>query len=217
MCAVSKVCHKRYSFDRYAFIAELTKVCHKWHTFDMTYYDRIYEQAVDNNGLITATEARALGVPNADLVKIARRGKLIRAGHGVYRLTHYVPTELDRYAEAAALVGSDAYIYGESVLAMFDLALVNPRKVKIATPARLRKKLPSYIAVVPAKAGTEVTRYSGVPSQSVADAFRTSQTTVMTERLLPAIEDARIQGLVSEKEAKELTKEIKGARKNTTK
>jgi len=183
----------------------------------MAYYDDIYEDAVDNNGLITTARARALGVPKDDLIKMARRGKLIRVGYGVYRLTHYVPTELDRYAEAAALVGKDAYIYGESVLAMFDLALVNPRKVKIATPARVRKKLPPYVAVVPAKAGTEVTRYDGVPSQSVADAFRTCRTTVMTERLLPAIEDARIQGLVSENEAKELTKEIKGARKNTTK
>ncbi|MGV8083717.1 MAG: type IV toxin-antitoxin system AbiEi family antitoxin domain-containing protein [Coriobacteriia bacterium] len=180
----------------------------------MTYYDRVYERAVDNYGLITTAEARTLGVPSIDLVKMARRGKLYRVGHGVYRLTRYVPTEFDKYAEAVTLVGEGSYVYGESVLAMFDLAFVNPRRITVATPARVRKALPTYIEVVSAKADTEVTQYEGVPSQSVADAFRTSRRTVMTERLLPAVEDARRQGLVSEREAKELKKEIKGGRKN---
>jgi len=181
----------------------------------MTYYDEIYDEAVDSNGLITTARARTMGISKDDLTKMARRGKLYHVGHGVYRLTHYVPTVLDKYAEAVAIVGDGAFIYGESVLAMFDLALVNPRKVTIATPARVRKKLPPYIKIVPAKGDIEVMQYEGVPSQSVADAFRTCKTTVMTERLLPAVEDARLKGLVTESEVKALMREINSARKKT--
>jgi len=180
----------------------------------MTYFDAIYDQAADNYGLITSAEARVLGVPNIDLVKMARRGKLNRVGHGVYRLARYSPTVFNKYAEAVALVGRGAYVYGESVLAMHDLALVNPMMITIATPARLRKKLPPYIAAVPADSRTEVTQYECVPSQSVADAIRTCRPIVMSERLLPAIEEARRQGLVSESEAKALKRELRNGRRN---
>ena len=179
----------------------------------MTYYDEIYEHAADNFGLITASEARAIGVSNVDLVKIAGRGKLRRVVYGVYRLTHYVPTDFDQYAEAVAIVGTGSFIFGQSVLAMFGLAFVNPRTIAVATSARVRKKLPPYIKIVPAKGDIEVTKYDGIPIQSVADAFRTCRTTVMTERLLPAIEEARRQALVTEREAKALTKEIKRCKK----
>jgi predicted transcriptional regulator of viral defense system len=140
---------------------------------------------------------------------MARRGKFNRVGHGVYRLAQYFPTEFDKYAEAVTLVGDGAYIYGESVLAMFDLALVNPSKITVATPARIRKTLPPYIVIVSDSADAEVTVYEGIPSQSVADAIRICRKSVMPERLLPAIEDVRRQGLISEEEAKRLKREIK--------
>ncbi|MDR1014351.1 MAG: type IV toxin-antitoxin system AbiEi family antitoxin domain-containing protein [Coriobacteriales bacterium] len=181
----------------------------------MTYFDDIYDQAADNYGFITTAEARALGVPGIEVVKMAQRGKLDRVGYGVYRLNRYYPTEFDAYAQAVALVGDGAYIYGESVLAMLNLALVNPSKITVATPARVRKTLPAHIKVVAAKPETKVTRYECIPSQTVADAIRTCKKTIMAERLLPAIENARLRGLVGEREATELKKEIRNAHKAT--
>jgi predicted transcriptional regulator of viral defense system len=128
-------------------------------------------------------------------------------------LNRYYPTEFDAYAQAVALVGNASYLYGESVLGMFNLAFVNPSRIMVATPARVRKALPKHIKIISAKPDTKVTRYECIPSQTVADAIRACKKTVMTERLLPAIENARLQGLVSEREAKELTKEMKNARK----
>jgi hypothetical protein len=98
---------------------------------------------------------------------------------------------------------------------MFNLALVNPTEITVATSARVRKNLPDYIRVIAANPNTEVTRYEGIPAQTVADAIRDCRGIVMTERLLPAVEDARLQGLVSEQEAKKLRKEIKSAHKET--
>ncbi|MCL1798052.1 MAG: type IV toxin-antitoxin system AbiEi family antitoxin domain-containing protein [Eggerthellaceae bacterium] len=181
----------------------------------MTYFDVIYDQAADNYGLITAAQARSFGVPNINLVKMARRGSLRRVGHGIYRLARHVPTPFDKYAEAVTLLGEGSYIYAQSVLAMFDLALVNPKTIIVATQTRIRKKLPPYITAVPALAGTEVTQYEGIPSQSVADAIRTCQAIVMTERLLPAIEEARARGLITDGEAKALRREMKLGRKTT--
>lgn len=55
----------------------------------------------------------------------------------------YTPTKLDPYAEAVTLVGNESFLLGETVLAMHDFALVNPRQLLIGTPRRTRKALPS--------------------------------------------------------------------------
>jgi hypothetical protein len=168
----------------------------------MSYYDDIYECAADNYGLITSFNARDIGIPNVELVKLAHRGRLIRIGHGVYRVAHYIPTPLDKYAEAVALVGRDAYVFGESVLSMHGLALVNPSVMSIATTKMVRKKLPMYIrCVLRNEDADRIVRYEGIPAQSVLDSILMCKTTLMKERLEDAIIEARKQGLISEGES----------------
>ena len=93
----------------------------------MKHWDEIYDVAAGNYGIITTRQAKALCV-NADveLPRWMKNGRLISVGRGVYKLVHHTPTPYDQYAEAVALVGDDAFLYGESVLAINDLALVNP-------------------------------------------------------------------------------------------
>ena len=102
----------------------------------MTAYEKIYEQAADNYGYITTREASELGVPKSEMSALAKRNRLVHKGYGVYRLaTHYQPTEFDGYAEAVLLGGDGAIVWGESVLAMHDLALVNPPAIEVAMVA----------------------------------------------------------------------------------
>ena len=123
-------------------IISLAKVYRYWYTFVMSYYETIYEYAADNYGLITSGKARDLGVSNMKLVKLSHRGRLIRIGHGVYRIVHYIPTLLDKYAEAVAIVGEDAHIFGESVLAIHGLEFVNPAAIFVATKKEQGKICP---------------------------------------------------------------------------
>ena len=180
----------------------VAKVYRYWYTFVIMNYNTIYEHAADNFGLITSSEARTLGIPNVELVKLAHRGRLQRLGHGVYRIIHYIPTEYDKYAEAIALVGGGAAIYGESVLAMHGLALVNPPVIHVVVRSRVRKKLPPYINIIYLKEDFNRVVYEGIPSQSVLDAILACRYTVMTDRLIEAVSEAERQGLISETEAK---------------
>ena len=115
----------------------------------MTHWDSIYEAAIDNYGLITTAQAVALGVKPAELPRWVKTGRLIRRGHGVYRLAKYTPSDYDYYAEALAFTGDKSSIFGESVLAMQNLALVNPPKIYVAVGDRLRKQLPNWVQVLP--------------------------------------------------------------------
>jgi predicted transcriptional regulator of viral defense system len=181
----------------------------------MTYYDDIFEYAADHYGLITSADARDMGIPVVELGKLCSRGRLERVGHGVYRVRHYSPTLLDGYADAVALVGRDAYLFGESVLAMHNLAPTNPATIKVATPRAVRKALPKYIVVVVDEGNEPTTQYEGIASQTVVEAIRACIPTMMADRLLEAAREARRQGLINEKEAVKLTKEIKNAKGTT--
>ena len=174
----------------------------------MSYYEQIYEYAADNYGLVTSAIAKALDIPTVELVKLSHRGRLLRIGHGVYRIAHYIPTPLDKYAEAVAIVGQGAYIFGESVLAMYGFALVNPAAILVAMAKRTRKTIPKYIKVVYVKDKEHVISHEGIPSQGIVSAILACKGSVMTNRLKDAVDEAGKQGLITQKEAEYVRKRL---------
>lgn len=165
----------------------------------MSHFDDIYEVAADNYGLVTSAQARDLGVTKPELSRWVANGRLERRGRGVYRLAKYIPTDLDPYAEAVALVGDGSFLMGEAVLAMHGLALVNPRRITVGTPERIRKSIPEWISPATVK-GKTVTQYEGIPSQTIAEAILDCRDSVMRERLQGAAEEARERGLITKAE-----------------
>lgn len=173
----------------------------------MAHFDDIYDIAIDNYGLVTASQAKEEGVTAVELNRWCKSGRLEKRGYGVYKLTRWVPTPNDGFAEALALVGEGSYLRGTAVLSMHELALVNPRTIKVATTKRVRRKLPSWIATVPAKNSDHIMYYEGIRSQRVADAIRECKQSVMSERLVDAIKQAKQKGLITAREYDELEKE----------
>ena len=51
-----------------------------------------------------------LGISDKEMSAIAARGRIYRIGHGVYRVTDYIPVPNDTYADAVALVGPGAFL-----------------------------------------------------------------------------------------------------------
>lgn len=175
----------------------------------MSQYDDICEMAIGNYGLVTTAKAEGLGVARKDLGEWVHLGRLERLGRGVYRIAHYVPTEYDRYAVAVALVGEGALLWGDSVLAMHNLALVNPLCVSVATGKRVRKKMPDWLKVVKAPANARAEVFNGIPCQDLASVFRDMRGKIMTDRLLAAMREADRRGLLRRRDAERLKKEFR--------
>lgn len=174
----------------------------------MTLFDDICEAAIGNYGIVTSSQAVGMGVHLKDMLEWVKLGRMVKCGRGVYRIMHYVPTEYDRYAEAVALVGDDAYIWGESVLAMHNLALVNPEKILIASKHRVRKQLPLWISVIKYPENAKVDDFNGIPCQNIVDAIMEARGKIMTERLAMAVREAETKGLLSVPESFALSKEF---------
>lgn len=94
-----------------------------------TYRQQLYDVAVGKYGYVTTADAHRLDIPVVELGKFAHRGKLDRISYGVYRFPKFPRTERDEYMEAVLWVGEDAVLSHDAVLALHDLAFVNPRKI----------------------------------------------------------------------------------------
>jgi hypothetical protein len=136
----------------------------------MTKLDDIYE-AVDDFGLITSAEARELGVSNAELVQYADRGRLTRVARGVYQMPVWPYQEEGYYAIVVRAAGDGAYLLGESVVALLDLAPTDPRRLWIGTPRRVRRNVGVGIKIVHRPSTDVICTYRGVPCQSLKEAI----------------------------------------------
>ncbi len=174
-----------------------------------TYREVVREIALDHYGYVTTREAAEAGVPAVELPKLAARGGLRNIAYGLYRVSDIPPTRYDQFAEALLRVGEGAYIHGESVLALFGLADVNPRRVKVAVPRRARPRLPAFIELTQTKDQLGTTLYAGLEAQPVADAILECRGRIETERLLDAAKQARAEGLLTTLEWRRVRKGLR--------
>lgn len=170
--------------------------------------EQVYELALNSHGLVTTTQAAAAGVPPVELRKLAHRGALTQLTYGVYRFDAVPDDRFTEYAEAVHRVGPDAFLTHDAVLALHDLGLVNPRTIKVGTTRRVRRRLPAWVEHIQRTDDVDVTEYEGIRSTTVACALRDCVGTVPSDRLLGALEEARLRGLVRRRDVAELADAI---------
>jgi len=175
----------------------------------MRHFDEIYSLATENHGIVTAAAARDTGVQSKDLRRWVEAGRLVRVGYGVYRSTQYPASEEDQFAIAVEEVGRDAYLYGESVLALHGLAPTNVNFIHVATPVRCRKRLPGGYVIVKNSRKCSVVNVRGIRTQSVFDAILACKKTMMPERLESAASEGFRQGLLTNSEFDTVMESIK--------
>lgn len=100
----------------------------------MAIWDRLVEVAAEQHGYVTTRDARDIGVDPVQLRLLAARGRLERAGRGVYRVPVLPRGEHDELAAAVAWTLGRGVISHESALALHALADVNPSRIHLTVP-----------------------------------------------------------------------------------
>ena len=168
----------------------------------MAKIDEIYA-AVDDFGLITSAEAAELGMSNAEMVQQAAMGKLERVGRGVYRMPVWPFQKGAPYAIAVKSAGDGAFLYGESVIALLELAPTDPAKMWVAVPKRIRRNLGAGTKLVKA-AGIPPTWIEGIPCQPVAEAIASAIGTIGPQRARQAAREALRLGYIDDSDMAEI-------------
>lgn len=178
-------------------------------TAKVKYREIVREIALDHYGYVTTREATEAGVPAVELPKLAARGGLENVAYGLYRVPDIPPTAFDQFAEALLRAGDGAYLHGESTLALFGLADVNPRRIKVAIRRRARPKLPPFVELTRVRDEVRTTFYEGLRAQPVADAILECRGRIGTGRLIDAAKQARTKGLLTTPEWQRVKKELR--------
>ena len=170
---------------------------------------RLRDRALDQYGYITTQDATELGIPAVELRKVAHRGGVEHIAYGLYRFDDIPRTDRDQYMEVVLRVGTDAYLTHDAVLALHDLALVNPRRIRVGTPRRTRPQLPASLEVIQRRLeAVDLTAYEGIPAATVARALLDCRGLVMRDRLIGAGQEAARRGLLRRTEADRILAEL---------
>lgn len=178
----------------------------------MQIWDQLVELAAERHGYVTTRDVRDIGVDPVQLRLLTARGRLERAGRGVYRVPVLPRGEHDDLAAAVAWTLGRGVISHESALALHALADVNPSRIHLTVPRdnhpramgaelyRLhRRDLPA----------TDITSVDGMPVTTVARTIKDCLATGTDPyQLRAAIERAEAQGTLRRGPAAELRAEL---------
>ncbi len=105
----------------------------------VTKLERLREVALDQHGFITTVQAIEEHVSHAELSTMVARGRIERAGHGVYRVPQVPETEYDEYQLAVLWTGApEACLSHDTALEAWDITDINPDRIHV-TVARNRR------------------------------------------------------------------------------
>ncbi|MDR1184355.1 MAG: type IV toxin-antitoxin system AbiEi family antitoxin domain-containing protein [Coriobacteriales bacterium] len=98
----------------------------------------LWDTAIDQHGYVTAAQARDVGISQATVTMLVQRGKLERAGWGLYRFPEIPVTQYDQYALAVLWTGvPEATLSHETALDCYAISDINPNLIHITVnPAR---------------------------------------------------------------------------------
>ena len=173
--------------------------------------------AEQNDGLVTAAEARSLGITDSVLARLTQRGKLERVARGVYRIPYFPADPFSQYREAVlwalASHGPERVALShETALGVYGISDVNPARIHLTVPkhARLRRQKPKWVVIHRGDLPTsDVTTHEGLPvttvAKSVMDVMETTGRLGLARR---AIKDARREGFISAADLRRLTRQL---------
>jgi predicted transcriptional regulator of viral defense system len=182
-----------------------------------TRMDELFALAEEHDGLLTSKEARAAGIQDSVLVRLAQRGRLERMTRGVYRIAHYPSDRLAQYREAvlwakASQGPENIALSHETALLVYGLSDANPSRVNLTVPtsARLRRKCAEWVAIHRANLSPQdIGEHEGLPvtsvSRSIMDVLLATHRTDVARR---SVSEALREGLLNNAEAGVLRRSI---------
>jgi predicted transcriptional regulator of viral defense system len=180
-------------------------------------FDELAALAEENDGLVTAEQARAEGFTDSVLTRLVQRRRIERIARGVYRIPYFSPGQFSQYREAVlwakANRGPDPVaISHETALAVYGISDANPASIHLTVPgdARLRRKtLRGVIVHHGTLSANDIAIQEGISvttiERTIADLLHSGGRTDLVKQ---AVSDARREGYITDTVAARLRRQI---------
>lgn len=112
-------------------------------------FPKLLERAVDQHGLLTPDDARAIGTTENALRRLAQNGLIDRIAFAVYQVPQLAGDPLAQYQEALLWVRAPAALTHDTALDLHRLCDINPAKVHVTVDGRFRPRrtMPAWIQI----------------------------------------------------------------------
>lgn len=182
-----------------------------------TRFDELVALAEENDGLVTAEQARQAGFTDSVLARLAQRARIERTARGVFRIPHFPPGRFSQYQEVVLWARAnrgphDVALSRATALVVYGISDANPSAIHITVPksARLRRQKPKGVVVHREDLTPEdVSVQEGVPvttiGRTVIDLLRSGGRIDLVRQ---AISDARSEGFIGDAEARQLRRRV---------
>lgn len=180
-------------------------------------FDELVTLAEENDGLVTAEQARQAGFTGSVLTRLAQRGRIERTARGVYRIPYFPPGRFSQYREAVLWAKAnrgpeEVAISHVTALAVYGVSDANPHLIHLTVPnsARLRRQKPKRVVVHREDlTRKDIAVQEGIPlttiSKTVTDLLRSGGRIDLVRQ---AISDARREGFIGDAEARQLRRRV---------
>jgi predicted transcriptional regulator of viral defense system len=180
-------------------------------------FHELVSLAEENDGLVTADNARRAGFNDSVLARLVQRGRIERTSRGVYRVPYLTPGKFSQYREAILWAKANrgparVAISHTSALAAYEISDANPHSIHITVPktARLRRQKPKGVVVHRGDLSPEdITIHEGMPlttiTRTVSDLLKSGE---RNDLIRQAISDARREGFIEESEARQIRRRV---------
>jgi len=180
-------------------------------------FDELIALAEENDGLVTAEQARSAGFTDSVLARLVQRERIARIARGVYRIPYFSPGRFSQYREAVLWAKANrgpnsVAISHATALAVYGISDANPSLIHLTVPksARLRREKPKNVIVHRDDlTRNEITVQEGLPlttiSKTVTDLLASGGRIDLVRQ---SISDARREGYIGEAEAGRLRRRI---------
>ena len=172
--------------------------------------EEVYALAEPQHGYFTSAQAKAAGLIQNTLTKMAHRGVIERVSRGVYRIVNYPVSHLSQYMEAVLWPqgGTHGVISHQSALAFHGLSDVSPAKIHVTLSPeyRVRRHTPSYLMIHSARLEErDVQVLNGIPvTTPVRSILDCHAARIARAHVRQAIEDGRANGKLLAREVAQL-------------
>lgn len=180
-------------------------------------FDELVALAEENNGLVTADQARQAGFTDSVLARLVQRGRIERTARGVYRVPYLTPDRFAQYREAmlwaTANRGPENVALSHSTaLAIYGISDANPHVIHLTVPksARLRRQKPKGVVLhredlTPEDVSIQEGILLTTIGRTVADLLSSG---ARLDLVRQAISGARREGFIRDAEARRLRRKV---------
>ncbi len=180
-------------------------------------FDELVALAEENDGLVTADQARQAGFTDSVLARLVQRGRIERTARGVYRIPYLTPGRFSQYREAVLWAKAnrgpqEVALSRATALVVYGISDANPHLIHLTVPrsARLRRQKPKGVVVHREDlAPGDISVQEGIPlttiGKTVADLLSSG---ARMDLVRQAISDARREGFIRDTEARQLRRKV---------